>query len=101
MGLYAILYTLKRKPATVYAKLTHAIEASPDVCHASESCWFIATSWSASQIYTHLQPLIFKDDMLMVLQINPADYSVTLNTSALEWLRRHSGPAPGGPPSSV
>jgi hypothetical protein len=58
MAVYCITYDLDERGKRNYAGLIARIKEFPDHCHALQSVWVVATSWTPQQVLEHLKPAL-------------------------------------------
>jgi hypothetical protein len=72
---------------------TLAIWVFEDRCHALEFLWFLATPWTAHQVYEYLRRFLDPKDILLVEEIPPVSgWSGWVDRGVRDWLTEHLGP---------
>jgi hypothetical protein len=90
MPAYVIQYDLFKGDRSDYEGLYSALERSRAV-RATESTWFVSTSWSAIEVKDHLRKFIHPDDSISVnvLAVGRGYASNNLSAAARAWVKQH------------
>jgi hypothetical protein len=84
--LYILTLDLKR-PIDQYRDLTQSIDECGQCWRAMETVWFIASTWPAAQIATHLKKSLRANDVIFVAAVGEDSAWSGFATGASDWLR--------------
>ena len=92
MPIYAINYTLNKKPIENYTTLAGAIQGASDgnYLRCLDSFWIISSTASAQNIYQHLSRFLKTDDSLVVHEMTK-NYVCFLSKDKLDWIKKILG----------
>lgn len=89
MPLYILTLDLKR-PIDQYRDLTQSIDECGECWRAMDTVWFIATTWPAAQIATHLKNALRANDTIFVAAVGEDSAWSGIASGASDWLRKRA-----------
>ena len=90
MNTYIIVYDLiKERGSADYTKLHNKIRSFESWCKATESTWFVHTTFNAQEVFSIIHPLLDSNDKLLITRANADARWMNLAPVVSDWLRQH------------
>lgn len=85
MRVYIVTYTLRLTWLRNYENLYSALRRFPHWMHYIDNTWFIASEWTAQEIYGYLAPYIFEDSKILITRFT-REYFGLLPQEGWDWI---------------